>query len=265
MPDARSARFDKVHTMPPTSVQLFVTCLVDGFAPEVGEATVRLIESQGIRVEFPFDQTCCGQPAFNTGFAREARRMARHTIDVLAATKGPIVVPSGSCAQMMVHHYSALLAEDEHYLELAEAVAGRVRELTQFLVDDLGLSAVGASAAGGRHRGTVTYHPSCHGLRGLGLTYQAQQLLDGVDGLIRVGLPDAEECCGFGGMFAAEMPEVSVAMAADKAANIAASGADAVVGGDIGCLLHLEGYLRRNASPIRVRHIAEVLDGAPEA
>jgi L-lactate dehydrogenase complex protein LldE len=244
--------------MPPASVQLFVTCLVDGFAPEVGEATVRLIEAQGIRVEFPFDQTCCGQPAFNSGFAPEARRMARHTIDVLAATEGPIVVPSGSCALMMAHHYPAMLADDDDYSDRAAGVAQRVRELTQFLVDDLGLDQTAAT-----HRGVVAYHPSCHGRRGLGLTYQAEKLLDGADGIERAELVDAEECCGFGGMFSVEMPEVSVAMAADKAANVAASGAGTVVGGDIGCLLHLEGYLQRNGSPIQVRHIAEVLDPGP--
>lgn len=243
--------------MTPDTVQLFVTCLVDGFAPEVGEATVRILEAQGIRVEFPFDQTCCGQPAYNAGFAAEASQMARHTIDVLAATEGPIVIPSGSCAAMMVFHYADLLANDPLYADRGAAVAERVRELTQFLVDDLGLTNVDASG-----EGTITYHPSCHGLRSLELTYQAERLLDAVDGLERVELPDATECCGFGGMFSVKMPEVSVAMAADKVANVAASGATTVVGGDIACLLHLEGYLQRQESVIAVRHVAEIL--APE-
>lgn len=243
--------------MTPDTVQLFVTCLVDGFAPEVGEATVRILEARGIRVEFPFDQTCCGQPAYNAGFATEARQMARHTIDVLAATDGPIVIPSGSCTTMIVSHYADLLADDPLYADRSAAVSGRVRELTQFLVDDLGLTNVGASG-----KGTVTYHPSCHGLRGLGLTYQAERLLDAVKGVERVELPDATECCGFGGVFSVKLPEVSVAMAADKVAGVEACGATSVVGGDIACLLHLEGYLRRQGSAITVRHVAEVL--APE-
>jgi L-lactate dehydrogenase complex protein LldE len=161
---------------------------------------------------------------------------------------------------MMVHNYPELFDHAGDYRERALAVAGRVRELTQFLVDDLELTSFAAHCDG-----VAAYHPSCHGRRGLGLTYQAEKLLDAVDGLERAELPNADECCGFGGLFAVEMPEVSVAMAADKAADITASGADIVVGGDIGCLMHLEGYLRRNASPIQVRHIAEVLEAGSES
>lgn len=236
------------------TVQLLVTCLVDAFAPQVGEAVVRLLERLGVTVEFPLDQTCCGQPAFNAGFHAEARKMAAHTLSLLDATDGPIVLPSGSCTDMIVHHAPELFADDPKRLAMATRVAERTRELTAFLVDDLGLADVGAAGSG-----TCTLHHSCHGLRNLGIESQPATLLDGVEGLERIELEDATECCGFGGLFALEMPDVSVAMLEAKLDSIETSGADVVVGGDISCLMHIAGGLHRRESPVQVRHIAEIL------
>ena len=178
--------------------------------------------------------------------------MAMHTLDVLDATEGPVVVPSGSCAQMIVHHYPELFAGTDREAQ-ANRVAARTRELTQFLVDDL--DATVAVDCGGC---VVAYHHSCHGLRGLGLGAQADRLLEGVD---RVDLEGAEECCGFGGLFSVEMAAVSAAIMDEKLNRVEASGADTLVGGDVSCLLHLEGGLRRRGSDIKVRHIAELLAG----
>lgn len=239
------------------TIQLLVTCLVDGFLPEVGKATVTVLERLGVEVEFPTAQTCCGQPAFNAGYRSQARAMAGHTVRMLDATTGPIVLPSGSCADMLVHHAPELLADDPEAGVAALRVAPRVRELTQFLVDDLGVTDVGA-----RGTGTVAYHRSCHGLRNLDLADQAVRLLDMVEGISRCELEGAEECCGFGGLFSVEMPEVSAAMMSRKLDDLEASGADTLVGGDVSCLMHLAGGLRRRGSSIRVLHIAQVLAGA---
>jgi L-lactate dehydrogenase complex protein LldE len=238
------------------TVQLLVTCLVDGFFPEVGRAVVTVLERLALTVEFPLRQTCCGQPAFNAGHRGRARAMAAHTVRLLDATEGPIVIPSGSCAAMLVHHAPELLASDPDLAKAAGRVADRVRELTQFLVDDLGVTDVGATGSG-----IITLHHSCHGLRNLGLKSQAETLLDAVDGIGRCELEDAEECCGFGGLFAIEMPEISAAIANTKLDNVEASGADTLVGSDVSCLMHLAGGLHRRGSRIRVRHIAEVLAG----
>jgi len=242
-------------------VQLFVTCLVDSFYPGVGEAVVDVLERHGCIVEFPFDQTCCGQPAFNVGYHDQAKAMAEHTINVLDATEGTIVVPSGSCADMMINHSPELLSADDKLRTAADRVAGRVREFTQFLVEDLGVTDSGAACPGR----TATYHPSCHGFRNLGIRQQPEALLDNVTGLERVDLPDAETCCGFGGLFSVEMPEVSASIMSTKLTNVEASGADLLVGVDVSCLMHLAGGLRRRSSKIEVKHIAEVLaeEGRP--
>jgi L-lactate dehydrogenase complex protein LldE len=237
------------------TVQLFVTCLVDSFFPEVGEATVEVLERHGCTVEFPFDQTCCGQPAFNVGYQDQARAMAEHTIKVLDATEGTIVVPSGSCADMMINHTPELFPPDDPRHAAAARVAARVKEFSSFLVDDLGIIDAGASCRGR----TATYHPSCHGFRNLGIRAQPETLLDNVAGLERVELPDAETCCGFGGLFSVEMPEVSASIMSTKLTNVEASGADLLVGVDVSCLMHLAGGLRRRGTQIEVKHIAEVL------
>lgn len=231
-------------------VQLFVTCLVDALAPEVGRASVDVLEKAGCEVSFPLDQGCCGQPAFNVGLTADARKMARQTLEVLDATEGPIVIPSGSCATMIVHHYPALF-DGTPDAGLASRVGARVRELTQYLVDDMAAD-VEARCDGCR----IAFHYSCHGLRELGLRGQADELLTSVN---RVVLEGEEECCGFGGLFSVEMPAVSTAIMDAKLDRIEASGADTVVGGDFSCLLHIEGGLRRRGSTIAVKHIAQLL------
>ncbi len=241
--------------MSPKVVQLFVTCLVDSLFPDVGESVVSLIEDQGITVEFPFDQTCCGQPAFNAGFPDRAAAMVRHTVDVLDATDGPIVVPSGSCAAMIIEHGPHLLASDPDAGRKARDVADRTRELTVFLADDLGLTDVAANGAGRR----ATYHASCHGLRGLGISDQPARLLGAVEDLEVLPLAESDVCCGFGGVFSVEMPQVSAAMLDSKLDHIEASGADVVVAGDVGCLMHMEGGMRRRGGDVAFAHIARIL------
>lgn len=233
-----------------TQVQLFVTCLVDSLTPEVGRATLDALEKAGCTVDFPLEQGCCGQPAFNVGLVDDARIMAGQTLDVLDATDGPIVTPSGSCAAMMVHHYLDLFAGTGRD-EQAKRVAARVRELTQFLVDELDTD-IEVSCDGC----TIAYHYSCHGLRELGLERQADRLLGDV---ARVPLGEDRECCGFGGLFSVEMPAVSTAIMNSKLDHIVESGANTVVGGDVSCLIHIEGGLRRRGVDIAVKHIAELL------
>jgi L-lactate dehydrogenase complex protein LldE len=234
-------------------VQLFVTCLVDALAPDVGRATVDALEKSGCVVDFPAEQGCCGQPAFNVGLLDDARKMAAQTLDVLDGTEGAVVIPSGSCAMMIAHHYDELFRGTDRE-EQASRVAGRVRELTQFLVDDLD-----ADARATCDGCTVAYHYSCHGLRGLGLDHQADVLLEATN---RATLEGDRECCGFGGLFAIEMPAVSTAIMDDKLDRIEASGADMVTGGDVSCLLHIAGGLRRRGTTIEVKHIAELIGDA---
>jgi L-lactate dehydrogenase complex protein LldE len=231
-------------------VQLFVTCLVDALTPEVGRATVDALEKAGCSVGFPTGQGCCGQPAFNVGLHEEARVMAAHTLDLLDTTEGPVVIPSGSCTAMITRHYEELFAGSERE-EQVQRVGSRARELTQFLVDDIATEE--RAACDGC---TFAYHYSCHGLRDLGLGGQADALLDGVT---RAPLEGDRDCCGFGGLFAVEMPAVSTAIMDRKLDSIEASGADIVVGSDVSCLLHLAGGLRRRGSDIVVKHIAELL------
>lgn len=240
--------------MPGQTVQLFVTCLVDSLAPEVGRATVAALEMAGCTVEYPLAQGCCGQPAFNVGLTDDARVMASQTLDVLDETDGPVVIPSGSCAAMIADHYPGLFERSDRR-EQAKRVAERVRELTQYLVDDLDTSVQARC-----EDCTVAYHYSCHGLRQLGLDHQADRLLENSD---RVELAGDKECCGFGGLFAVEMPAVSTAIMDAKLDRLEESGADTLVGGDVSCLIHLEGGLRRRGSEIEVKHIAELLgDGS---
>jgi L-lactate dehydrogenase complex protein LldE len=231
-------------------VQLFVTCLVDSLTPEVGRATVNALEKAGCTVEFPAGQGCCGQPAFNVGLHEDARVMAAHTLDVLDSTEGAVVIPSGSCTAMITRHYQELFPGSERE-EQVRRVGARVRELTQFLVDDLATDERASC-----DDCTVAYHYSCHGLRDLGLEGQADTLLEEVT---RAPLDGERDCCGFGGLFAIEMPAVSTAIMDRKLNSIEASGADTLVGGDVSCLLHLAGGLRRRGSGVVVKHIAELL------
>jgi len=238
-------------------VQLFVTCLVNSLYPDVGKATVALLERAGFEVEFPRDQTCCGQPAYNGGFHAEAGEQVRQTLDVLDATEGPIVVPSGSCAAMLIDHAPELVAAEPEYSAKAARVAGRTRELTQFLVAESGID------LGPVDCGRATYHASCHSLRWLDVLDQPKALLDGA-GVERVELDGEDECCGFGGLFAIKSPEISAAMLHTKIDRIVASDAGVVTGVDVACLMHISAGLRRREVPIAVKHIAEVLAGSPE-
>lgn len=242
-------------------VALFVTCLVDFFRPQVGFAAVKLLEDAGCRVEVPEGQTCCGQPAWNSGDAPDARRIARQVIERFEGFDY-VVAPSGSCAGMIRVHYPELFATDGRWRTRAQALAGRCHELMSFLTDVLGLSRVEAGFAA-----TATYHDSCSGLRELGVKAQPRTLLAGVRGLSLREMADAEVCCGFGGTFCVKYPEISARMVDDKIASIRASGADTVLGGDLGCLLNIAGRLRRAGDRVRVFHAAEVLasmaEGAP--
>ncbi|HEX2555500.1 MAG TPA: (Fe-S)-binding protein [Microvirga sp.] len=234
-------------------VGLFVTCLVDLIRPSVGFAAVKLLEDAGCRVEVPV-QTCCGQPAFNSGDRGTARDLAERTIEAFRGFDY-VVAPSGSCAGM-VRHFPELFADDPNWLPKARALADRTYELTSFLVDVLGVTAVDA-----RFPGTVTYHDSCSGLRELGVRRQPRQLLASVEGLELVELRDSDVCCGFGGTFSVKYGDISGAIVSEKAGNILASGAPTVLAGDLGCLMNMAGKLSRDGRPIAVRHVAEVLAG----
>ncbi len=234
-------------------VQLFGTCLMDAFFPEVGEATVRLLRHFGVEVAFPQGQTCCGQPAFNAGYRTEARGAAEHFLSVFEGADS-IVTPSGSCAAMVKHHYPELFRNHPTLSEKAQSVAGRVYELSQFLVRRLG-----ADQAGFAGKGRITYHASCHLTRGLGVREEPLTLLSSLHGAEFVPLPDATRCCGFGGMFMAKLPEISCALADEKAEAIIGSGADTVTGCDSGCLMTIADALKKRGSGIRVKHLAQVL------
>jgi L-lactate dehydrogenase complex protein LldE len=236
-------------------VQLFVTCIVDTLYPEVGEAVVRVLRRAGAAVDFPVGQTCCGQPAFNAGMREEARRMAKHTIQVFEGAPGPVVIPSGSCAAMIRHGYLELFAEDAEWLPRARALAERCYEFTEYLVDVLGVVDLGAVS-----NERITYHSSCHLLRDLGVDRQPRQLLSQVDGADFIELQGSQECCGFGGVFSVEHPEISNAMLERKIENVEKTGASLVVSCDAGCVTNINGGLRRRGKKPRVVHIAEILD-----
>jgi L-lactate dehydrogenase complex protein LldE len=229
--------------------------LIETLRPQSGMSVVRVLEKLGVTVEYPRGQTCCGQPAFNAGAWDDARRMAKYTLDVLGKSEAPIVVPSGSCADMLVHHYPEILASDPIYGAIAEQIAARTYEFTQYLVDVLGITDVGASDAE-----RMTYHPSCHLLRGLKNTRAPLELLSNVQAVELVELPGAEECCGFGGLFAIKMADISAAMLDHKLDAIESTNVQVVVGCDVSCLLHIGGGLHRRGSPVETRHLAEILD-----
>jgi len=231
-------------------VALFVPCYIDQFYPQIAEATVEILRREAVEVVFPPEQTCCGQPAFNSGYWDEARRVIRHFCRVFAPYRW-IVCPSGSCTAMC-----RVFFEQADSSEQIVRVGRRVFELTEFLVDILGVTDTGASFP---HKATL--HMGCHGRRELGLTDQPLRLLQAVRGLEYCELPDMEECCGFGGTFSVKMPGTSLAMGRTKAENIARSGAEVVVSNDISCLMHIGGILQRDAKlrHIRTMHIAEVL------
>jgi len=235
-------------------VQLFITCLAEQFYPGVLEKMVALLEQLGVEVTFPPDQTCCGQPMFNSGFRSEARNMAAKWLKVFSASPLPVVSPSGSCVDMVRHHYPELFPEGSPEHALAQDLAGRTFEFTEYLVRQLGVTDVGA-----RFPHKVTYHASCHYLRGLGLKTEAKQLLGAVRELELVPLPDEDTCCGFGGVFSVVYPEVSQAMMEAKVNNIIASGAEMVVACDAGCLMNIGGGLKKVGSTVQPLHLIDVL------
>jgi L-lactate dehydrogenase complex protein LldE len=239
-------------------VALFVTCLVDLFRPTVGFATVKLLEEAGCTVEVPRAQTCCGQPAYNSGDRGDAKAIAIQVFDAFAGYDY-VVAPSGSCAGLIRVHYPELFADEPMNLQRAQELAGRCWELVSFLVDVCGMRSVKA-----QWPHSVTYHDACSGLRELGVKDQPRRLLGSVAGLRLQELPGAEVCCGFGGTFCIKYPEISDKMVTEKAADIATTGAEAVLAGDLGCLLNIAGKLHRQGQRIEARHIAEVLAGMAE-
>jgi L-lactate dehydrogenase complex protein LldE len=240
---------------PPARVAFMVTCLGDLFYPDVGETIVRLLRRLGVAVDFPRGQTCCGLPLFNSGFHVEAAAVARRTVALFGDAEA-VVVPSGSCAWMVKHEYPTLL-RDPAERRAAEQLAGRTHELSQFLQQHLGRRRFRSAVAG-----RLTYHDSCHLLRGLHEAESPRALLRGLAGAEFVELPGADECCGFGGSFSVRLPEVSTAILDKKLANVEATGADCVVACDAGCLMQMRGGLLRRGSRVRAVHLAEVLGEA---
>ena len=236
-------------------VGLFVTCLVDLFRPSVGFAAVKLLEDAGCTVAVPAAQTCCGQPAYNSGDSGDTRAIARRTIEAFEPFDY-VVAPSGSCAGMLREHYPRLFPTGADWYVKAQALAERTHELTSFLVDVLGVREVAA-----RFEAHATYHDSCSGLREMGVRDQPRALLESVGGLTVTEMGDAQTCCGFGGTFCVKYPEISTRMVDEKCANVTGSGAGVLLGGDMGCLLNIAGRLSRTSSPVRVFHVAEVLAG----
>ncbi len=234
-------------------VTLFVTCMVDTFYPEVGEAVVDLLEGLGFQVTFPEAQTCCGQPAYNAGYREDAKALARRFLDVFENAE-VIVTPSGSCAAMIRHGYPDLFSDDPGTLARAQRIAERTWEFSQFLVDGLGITDLGV-----HFDGKIAYHASCHLTRMLGITHPPRVLLSHVRGAQLVDLPGYDECCGFGGLFAVKMAEISSAMLARKLRNIERSGADLVITCDVSCMTQINGGLHRSGMPQRACHLAQFL------
>ena len=236
------------------TAQLFITCLADQFFPNILKGMVSLLERLGVQVAFPAEQTCCGQPFFNSGYQTQARELAAQWLAVFGRTEGYIVSPSGSCVDMVRHHYPSLFSPGSPEHRQAQAVAARTFEVTQFLVNELKVTDVGA-----RFPHKVTYHASCHLLRGLSAREEPKALLQGVKGLTLIPLSNEETCCGFGGVFSVIYPDVSQAMMEAKVRSIEASGAEAVVACDAGCLMNIAGGLRKAHSAVRALHLLEVL------
>ena len=246
----------------PKRVALFVTCMVDMLYPGVGIAACELLEKNDVEVVFPEEQTCCGQPAFNAGYRDEARKLARRFLAIFAplvesGEVDAVVAPSGSCATMTSHFFEPIFQESQEtdLAHQAERLASVTFELTEFLVDVLGIVDTGAQL-----QGKAAYHPCCHLYRELGVDRQPRTLLDGVEGLEVVDLPHADDCCGFGGLFAIKNSGISAAMGRAKASNAEQSGADAIALCDVSCMTHINGILSREGIACRAHHIAEILN-----
>lgn len=236
-------------------VSIFVTCLIDQLFPRVGLSMVAVLERLGYEIDFREDQTCCGQPAFNSGFREEARKVARHFLNVFEDADY-VVLPSGSCTAMCSHHFAELFRDDADAMRRVHAMEPKIWEFSRFLLDVAKVEDVGAS-----FQGKVTYHDSCHALRELSVKEGPRRLLRHVRGLELVEMDVAEECCGFGGTFSVKFAELSGAMARTKVDSIRRTGADAVVSIDSSCLMQIEGAIRKEGLPVRALHLAEVLAG----
>lgn len=234
-------------------VSLFITCLVDQFFPNVGISMTRLLHRQGIKVDFPPNQTCCGQPAFNSGYVEEARQVARTILDAFDDTDY-VVSPSGSCIGMIRHYYPYLFQDDPEELKRVAKLIDKTYEFSQFLVNVLNIRDLDATFP---YR--VTYHSSCHGSRLLGIQQEPLQLLQSIKGIQLIPLPFQEDCCGFGGTFSVKMSGLSSAMVKNKCDYILKTNAEVLVGTDMGCLMNIEGNLRKRGKSIRVLHLAEIL------
>jgi L-lactate dehydrogenase complex protein LldE len=240
-------------------VQLFGTCLVDTFFPDTGTAVLKLFRHLGVDVDYPKGQTCCGKPPDSGGYKRESRTAAEHFISVFSKTDGPIVIPSGSCASMVKNHYPELFKDDDRMIAKAKAIAERTYELTQFLVQVLKVHEMGL-----RGSGKITYHASCQLTRELSVREEPLLLLRSLSGAEFVPLPNADQCCGFGGVFMAKMPEISKALADEKVESILGTAADTVTGCDHGCLLNISDAMKRRGAGVQVKHIAAILaEGLP--
>jgi L-lactate dehydrogenase complex protein LldE len=235
-------------------VSLFITCLVDNLFPQIGEGMVRVLRRLGVKVGFLEDQTCCGQPAFNSGFHRDARVVAERFLRVFDKEECAIVCPSGSCTSMVRVFYRELFKDDKGLLGVAERLSSRTYEFSEFLVRVLGVENVGAS-----YEGRVTYHDSCHLLRELRIKDEPRKLIRAVKGVDFVEMDLHDACCGFGGTFSVRLPEVSISILDEKIRSIIESGADTVVSTDMGCLMHIGGAMRRRGIPVKVMHVAELL------
>ncbi|RTE04391.1 (Fe-S)-binding protein [Paenibacillus whitsoniae] len=240
-------------------VSLFITCLSDAIYPRVGEAMVRILAKYGVKLDFPPIQTCCGQPAYNSGYWDEARATAKTIVEAFEDSDF-VIAPSGSCTYM-IHHYGHLFKDDPVMLAKAERLQQKTYEFTQFLVQVLNVTDLGAKFP---HK--VTYHPSCHGSRLLGVKDEPMELLENVKGLEFVPLPFAEDCCGFGGTFAVKMADISGAMVTEKVDHVKETEAEVLVGLDMACLMNIAGNLRYRNEPVRVMHLAELLyEGVKQA
>ena len=234
---------------------LFATCIIDQLYPQVGVSVVRVLRRLGVEVDFPLDQTCCGQPLYNSGFTSQARKLAERVLQGFREYQY-VVVPSGSCAAMMRVFYIDLFQGHSELLIQAEELSAKVYEFAEFLIKVLGVEEVG-----GEYAGTATYHPGCHLLRELEVREEPQALLRRVQDLELRDLPQGDTCCGFGGAFSIKFPHISEAMLADKVSNVLSTEAHTLVSCDMGCLMHIEGALSRQGSNVSVRHLAQVLDG----
>ncbi len=236
---------------------LFITCLSDIFYPGVGKSMVKVLEQNGVELDFPEGQTCCGQPAYNSGYRSEARQAAEQMIRVFEESVY-VVTPSGSCSAMIRHYYPQLFEDDPDLKRKAQQLADKTYEFSEFMIKVLKVEQDRIRA---ELRGTATYHHSCHMMRGIGVRDEPLQLLGMVRGLTLKELPYAEDCCGFGGTFSVKMSTISEAMVDEKVNHIVETGAEYLIGSDLGCLMNISGRLRRLGHEIKVLHVAEVLAG----